>query len=160
MVIMAVRARGISSAFKRFHVGFTAVWPHSFPFLSRSLTLSTSSRPLDDVEIGMFVSESKFLSSPSSFIPHILTPNPSALEGLITKPAVEAALLLRLEKKARWYGSELGADGEVVRDESKSKVDVGEVVRLYREYIIPLTKEVEVRSSLLFSSSSLCARER
>ncbi|ORY83485.1 chorismate mutase [Leucosporidium creatinivorum] len=96
------------------------------------------------IHCGMFVSESKFLSAPHDFVPHILTPNPSALEALITKPAVEAALLLRLEKKARWYGSELGPDGEVVRDESKSKVDVQEVVRLYREYIIPLTKDVEV----------------
>lgn len=92
----------------------------------------------------MFVSESKFLSAPHDFIPHILDPNPSALEALITKPAVEAALLLRLEKKARWYGSELGPDGEVVLDKEKSKVDVDEVVRLYREYIIPLTKDVEV----------------
>ena len=92
----------------------------------------------------MFVSESKFLSAPSDFIPHILNPNPSALEGLITKPAVEAALLRRLEKKAKWYGSELGPDGEVVPIEAKSKVDVGEVVRLYKEHIIPLTKDVEV----------------
>lgn len=104
----------------------------------------------------MFVSESKFLACPSDFVPHILNPNPSALEALITKPAVEAALLLRLEKKARWYGSELGADGEVVRDESKSKVDVGEVVRLYREYIIPLTKDVEV-SPLLTEGSKMAA---
>ena len=96
----------------------------------------------------MFVSESKFLSSPSSFVPHILSPNPSALEALITKPAVEAALLIRLEKKARWYGMELDANGEVVPGgEERQKVDVGEIVRLYRENIIPLTKEVEVSSS-------------
>jgi chorismate mutase len=95
----------------------------------------------------MFVSESKFLSSPSSFIPHILNPNPSALEGLITKPAVEAALLVRLAKKARWYGAELGPDGEPLpeQDANGKRVDTEEVVRLYREYIIPLTKDVEVR---------------
>lgn len=93
----------------------------------------------------MFVSESKFLSATSSFVPHILSPNPAALEALITKPAVEAALLVRLEKKARWYGMELDADGEVVPGgEERQKVDVGEIVRLYRENIIPLTKEVEV----------------
>ncbi|CEQ40209.1 SPOSA6832_01811, partial [Sporobolomyces salmonicolor] len=100
------------------------------------------------IHCGMFVSESKFLSSPSAFIPHILTPNPSALEGLITKPAVEAALLVRLAKKARWYGAELGPDGEPLplngEGEEPMRVDVEEVVRLYREYIIPLTKDVEV----------------
>ncbi|GAA5913565.1 chorismate mutase ARO7 [Sporobolomyces salmoneus] len=95
------------------------------------------------IHCGMFVSESKFLSSPSSFIPHILTPNPPILESLITKPAVEAALLRRLEKKAKWYGAELGPDGEPLEG-SGEKVEVEEVVRLYREYIIPLTKEVEV----------------
>lgn len=103
----------------------------------------------------MFVSESKFLASPSSFIPHILTPNPRALESLITKPAVEAALLARLEKKARWYGAELGPDGEPLAEREGEgegagamKVRPEEVVRLYREHIIPLTKDVEVRFAL------------
>uniref|UniRef100_A0A0K3CMF1 chorismate mutase n=1 Tax=Rhodotorula toruloides TaxID=5286 RepID=A0A0K3CMF1_RHOTO len=70
-------------------------------------------------------------------------PQPPALESLITKPAVEAALLARLEKKARWYGAELGPDGEP-EEKGGRKVRPEEVVRLYREYIIPLTKEVEV----------------
>jgi len=101
----------------------------------------------------MFVSESKFLSNPSAFVPHILNPNPDALLALITKPAVEAALLVRLENKARWYGAELGPDGEPVRDSGKEKVSAEEVVRLYREYIIPLTKDVEVRRALSLSLS-------
>lgn len=94
----------------------------------------------------MFVSESKFLSCPSDFIPHILVPNNDALAALITKPAVEAALLIRLAKKAKWYGQELGPGGEVVESSQiEMKIDVEEVVRLYRDYIIPLTKDVEVR---------------
>lgn len=96
---------------------------------------------------GMFVSESKFLSDTPSFIPHILNRNEEALDALITKPAVEAALLVRLEKKARWYGMELGPDGEMVPGTGKAeKVSAEQVVGLYRDYIIPLTKEVEVRS--------------
>ena len=96
----------------------------------------------------MFVSESKFLESPRSFIPHILSPNPDALLALIVKPAVEAALLIRLEKKALLYGSELDASGQLVPAEkgsNKMKIDVDEVVSLYRDWIIPLTKDVEVR---------------
>ncbi|KAK4051747.1 chorismate mutase aro7 [Microbotryomycetes sp. JL221] len=96
------------------------------------------------IHCGMFVSESKFLSKPSDFIPHILKPNTTQLESLITKPAVEAALLVRLEKKAKWYGSELGSDGEPIKDSNVMKVDVQQVVKLYRDYIIPLTKHVEV----------------
>lgn len=108
--------------------------------------------------LGMFVSESKFLSDPAAFIPHILNPNPSALEALITKPAVEAALLVRLEKKAKWYGQELGPTGEVVNvttGAGETKLDVKEVVRLYKDYIIPLTKDVEVRLPPFRSSLSL-----
>lgn len=92
----------------------------------------------------MFVSESKFRSCPADFIPHILDPNPAALLALITKPAVEAALLRRLDKKARWYGAELGPEGDPV-PERGAKVMPEEIVRLYEEYIIPLTKDVEVR---------------
>lgn len=95
------------------------------------------------IHYGMFVSESKFRSQPADFIPHILTPNPPALLALITKPAVEAALLRRLDKKARWYGAELGPEGDPV-PERGAKVRPEEVVRLYEEYIIPLTKDVEV----------------
>ena len=98
---------------------------------------------------GMFVSESKFRSAPADFIPHIYTRNTEALAGLITKPAVEAALLKRLAKKAAFYGQELDAGGnpkttldQVEKD--NLKIDVEEVVGLYRDYIIPLTKEVEV----------------
>ncbi|GAA5942821.1 chorismate mutase ARO7 [Sporobolomyces koalae] len=94
------------------------------------------------IHCGMFVSESKFLEHPAAFVPHIQNPNPQALLDLITKPAVEAALLVRLAKKARWYGAELGPDGEPLS--SVDRVDVEQVVRLYREYIIPLTKDVEV----------------
>lgn len=106
----------------------------------------------------MFVSESKFRSAPADFVPHILNPNPAALLALITKPAVEAALLRRLDKKARWYGAELGPEGDPVA-EMELKVHPEEVVRLYEEYIIPLTKDVEV-SSLPLSLSLFRMRGR
>lgn len=79
---------------------------------------------------GMFVSESKFLSCPSDFVPHILSRNTDALESLITKPAVEAALLVRLEKKARWYGHGAESDGKE-QVEGDSKVRVEEVRYLF-----------------------------
>ena len=94
---------------------------------------------------GMFVSESKFRSAPADFIPHIQKPNEDALAALITKPAVEAALLVRLAKKASFYGQELDGAGNPVPTSAKDlKLDVDEVVKLYKDYIIPLTKDVEV----------------
>merc|ERR1712093_269809 len=104
------------------------------------------------IHYGMFVSESKFRSSPSAFIPHIQNPNEEALAGLITKPAVEAALLVRLGKKARFYGQELDGQGNAadvngsdLSTENRLRIDVDEVVQMYRDYIIPLTKDVEVQ---------------
>jgi chorismate mutase len=97
----------------------------------------------------MFVSESKFRSAPRDFIPHIQSdpPNREALAGLITKPEVERRLLIRLGNKARLYGGELDAEGKFMPPEKESgrgKIDVDQVVALYRDYVIPLTKDVEV----------------
>ena len=93
---------------------------------------------------GKFVSESKFLSDPAAFVPHIQTPNRDALDALITKPEVERRLLQRLRKKATVYAQDLAADGSPNQD-GMGKIDVDGVVELYEHYIIPLTKEVEVR---------------
>ena len=89
------------------------------------------------------MSESKFVENPAAFIPHILKPNRAALEALITKPEVERKLLQRLRKKALVYAQDFAPDGEPRSDEAK--IDVDGVVELYENYIIPLTKEVEVR---------------
>lgn len=98
------------------------------------------------IHFGMFVSESKFRSAPADFIPHIQAnpPNTAALEALITKPEVEAKLLVRLGNKARLYGCEMDGEGHVIPDESMRKIDIEQVVRLYRDWVIPLTKDVEV----------------
>ena len=105
---------------------------------------------------GKFVSESKFRSDPASFIPHILKPNPQALEALIVKPAVEKALLERIVKKASIYGPELGPDGGFPGDTTNDgaganwRIDAETMRELYEDWIIPLTKEVEVRWFLFF----------
>lgn len=144
--------------------GITEVPPGS-PKPSRRLSAS-GSNPLDDgnygsaatrdvevlqalsrrIHFGMFVSESKFRSAPADFIPHILAtpPNKEELEKLITKPEVERRLLVRLGNKARVYGCEMDANGHVIPDDNMRKIDIEQVVRLYRDWVIPLTKDVEV----------------
>lgn len=94
------------------------------------------------IYFGMFVSESKFRSQPSAFIPHIQSRNVEALAALITKPAVERVLLERVGQKAEVYGQNLdpGAHGSA----SLRKIQSQDIVRLYEQYIIPLTKKVEV----------------
>ncbi|KAG8900712.1 chorismate mutase aro7 [Tulasnella sp. 403] len=75
------------------------------------------------VHYGKFVSESKFQSNPSAFVPHILSKNRNALADLITKPAVERAVLHRLGKKATIYGADLGIDGERIKKSPKSVLE-------------------------------------
>jgi len=130
---------------KRVHYGGFVVWPARVC--------------VDQLYAGKFVSESKFQAHPSDFVPHILKRDRKALEALITKPEVERALLARLRKKATLYARELDMQGEPVRtgNEAESeaeeqrkavkgvfRVDVDTVEQLYENYIIPLTKEVEV----------------
>ncbi|KAF5369465.1 hypothetical protein D9758_002736 [Tetrapyrgos nigripes] len=97
------------------------------------------------VHYGKFVSESKFLENPAAFIPHILKPNPKALEDLITKPEVERKVLQRLQIKAATYAQDFSSDGSPNGTvNGNGKLDVDGVMELYESYIIPLTKEVEV----------------
>lgn len=94
------------------------------------------------IYFGMFVSESKFRADPAAFIPHIQSGNTEALAGLITKPAVEQVLLQRVGQKAEVYGQNL--DPVTHGNADLRKIQSQDIVRLYQEYIIPLTKKVEV----------------
>ena len=111
--------------------------------VNTTLDPAGSIHPFTFSQPGKFVSESKFLSDPAAFVPHIQTPNRDALDALITKPEVERRLLQRLRKKATVYAQDLAADGSPNQD-GTGKIDVDGVVELYEHYIIPLTKEVEV----------------
>ena len=91
------------------------------------------------------MSESKFRDDPAAFIAPIRARDRAALEALITKPEVERKLLQRLRKKASLYALNFTPDGEPLSDDATRKIDVDGVVELYEHYIIPLTKEVEVR---------------
>ena len=91
------------------------------------------------------MSESKFRDDPAAFVPHIRARDRAALAALITKPDVERRLLQRLRKKASLYALNFTPDGEPLSDDATRKIDVDGVVELYEDYIIPLTKEVEVR---------------
>lgn len=105
------------------------------------------------IHFGMFVSESKFRSEPKAFLEPIRKADSEALLALITKPAVEAALLVRLREKARVYGQDLdqavalmqqgrGKEGE--DKDTQRKIEADEVVKIYETFVIPLTKVVEV----------------
>lgn len=105
------------------------------------------------IHFGMFVSESKFRSDPKAFLEPIRKADKETLLALITKPAVEAALLVRLRQKAEVYGQDLnnavaamksGGDNSSGSATQQRKIEADEVVKLYESFVIPLTKVVEV----------------
>ena len=90
------------------------------------------------IHYGKFVAESKFLAQRDTFTALIRARDCAGLEHSITDAAVEDRLYRRVERKAATYGQEIdGPPGE-------HKIKPAVITQLYREWIIPLTKEVEV----------------
>ncbi|CAH7687907.1 chorismate mutase [Phakopsora pachyrhizi] len=97
------------------------------------------------IHYGKFVAELKFRDHPSDFITHIRDKNSEELAKLITIAKVEEALLQRLEKKALAYGQDVDESSQLNDlQKGKCKLDAAFVVSMYRDYVIPLTRKVEV----------------
>ncbi|KAK3379267.1 chorismate mutase-like protein [Lasiosphaeria ovina] len=93
------------------------------------------------IHFGKFVAESKFQSETERFTRLIRAGDRGGIGDAITNKAVEKKVLERLKLKAQTYGTDpsLGADaGEQV------KINVDAVVAMYEDFVIPLTKDVEV----------------
>jgi chorismate mutase len=90
------------------------------------------------IHYGKFVAEAKFRSDPEMFQRAARTRDVERLVELITNTDVEKKLRARVRRKAATYGqdaTEPAADYKVAPDF---------VAKLYCDYIIPLTKDVEV----------------
>ncbi|VVT50775.1 uncharacterized protein SAPINGB_P002876 [Magnusiomyces paraingens] len=93
------------------------------------------------IHFGKFVAESKFQSETELFTKLILERDARGIEQAITKPEVEARILDRIEKKAETYGVDPTLRWS---EKPQGKVDPKAVRRIYEEWIIPLTRKVEV----------------
>ncbi|KAF1841210.1 chorismate mutase [Cucurbitaria berberidis CBS 394.84] len=91
------------------------------------------------IHFGKFVAEAKFQKEPERFAKLIKDEDRKGIDEAITNAAVEKKVLERLRLKAKTYGTDpdLGASGP-------SKVNADAVVAMYKDWVIPLTKEVEV----------------
>lgn len=91
------------------------------------------------IHFGKFVAESKFRSETERFTKLINSEDREGIGAAITNEAVEKQVLERLRLKARTYGTDpsIGASGD-------GKINVDAVVTMYKDFVIPLTKEVEV----------------
>lgn len=92
------------------------------------------------IHFGKFVAESKFQSDPETYTHMIKAGDRDGIGESITNAAVEKQVLARLALKARTYGTDPSTNGS----DSAGKINVEAVVSMYRDFVIPLTKEVEV----------------
>ncbi|KAL6923539.1 hypothetical protein FSHL1_000788 [Fusarium sambucinum] len=93
------------------------------------------------IHFGKFVAESKFRSDQEKYIQLIKAEDREGIAESITNAAVEKQVLERLRLKALTYGKDPSIpDGT----EGAAKINVDAVVSMYKDFVIPLTKEVEV----------------
>ena len=91
------------------------------------------------IHYGKFVAESKFQTETQRFVDLIKARDMKGIAAAITNEMVEMKVLERLRLKARTYGTDpsIKADGPV-------KINADAVVNMYKNLVIPMTKEVEV----------------
>lgn len=91
------------------------------------------------IHFGKFVAEAKFQKEPERFVKLIKAEDRQGIDEAITDAKVEKKVLERLRLKAKTYGTDpdSGSNGS-------SKVNADAVMAMYKDWVIPLTKEVEV----------------
>lgn len=93
------------------------------------------------IHFGKFVAEAKYQGDKEKYKQLILSKDIPGIEESITNKAVEDKILERLVIKAESYGTDPSLK---YSQNMQSKVDPQVIAQLYKEYIIPLTKKVEV----------------
>ncbi|GLU01243.1 hypothetical protein SLE2022_185560 [Rubroshorea leprosula] len=94
------------------------------------------------IHYGKFVAEVKFRNSSQEYKPAIHAKDKDALMKLLTFEQVEEMVKKRVEKKAKVFGQEVTLGNNAT--DGKYKVDPSVVGRLYGDWVMPLTKDVEV----------------
>ena len=97
------------------------------------------------IHYGKFVAEAKFQAQTAEYTELIKARNADKIMELLTDRAVELKVLERVKLKAATFGQDLTAgpsnnDG----DSLVLRVSPEVVADLYEEWVMPLTKEVEV----------------
>lgn len=93
------------------------------------------------IHYGLFVAEVKYRDAPQDYGPAIHAQDRDALMKLLTFESVEEMVKRRVEKKASVFGQEVGLNDS---GGDKYKVDPSVVSHLYGEWVMPLTKLVQV----------------
>ncbi|XP_038905077.1 chorismate mutase 1, chloroplastic-like [Benincasa hispida] len=97
------------------------------------------------IHYGKFVAEAKFQASPDSYEAAIRAQDKQKLMHMLTYPTVEEAVKRRVEMKATVYGQEVATDSVNGELQAAYKIKPSVVADLYGDWIMPLTKEVQVQ---------------
>ncbi|KAK8918497.1 Chorismate mutase 2 [Platanthera zijinensis] len=92
------------------------------------------------INSGRFVAELKFRDEPKSYLPAIHAKDSESLMRLLTSTSVEEAVVRRVFEKAKIFGQ----DVNLQKNSTEAKVEPSVVSMLYQQWVIPLTKRVEV----------------
>ncbi|XP_052482150.1 chorismate mutase 3, chloroplastic [Gossypium raimondii] len=98
------------------------------------------------IHYGKFVAEAKFRESPKTYEDAIRAKDRSRLMELLTYETVETAVKKRVDMKTKTYGQELNfqLNGVAAGPDPVYKIEPSLVADLYGDWIMPLTKEVQV----------------
>ncbi|KAK4490961.1 hypothetical protein RD792_017805 [Penstemon davidsonii] len=94
------------------------------------------------IHFGKFVAEVKFRDAPADYTPAICAKDREALMKLLTFQSVEERIKKRVEKKAMIFGQDVDLNEN--DNEGKYKVNPSIVSQLYGDWVMPLTKFVQV----------------
>ncbi|BDA47666.1 Chorismate mutase 1, chloroplastic [Coccomyxa sp. Obi] len=134
--------------------------------LSDVLTLQALSKR---IHYGKFVAEAKFRAKPQEYAALIRQKNTDGLMALLTDEAQEAKVVERVRRKAAIYGQDIQGDDTCFVGSNKAIAAIGDgeaqllplggsggipkinykvepdiVAELYRRWVMPLTKEVQI----------------
>uniref|UniRef100_A0A0D9X8B4 chorismate mutase n=1 Tax=Leersia perrieri TaxID=77586 RepID=A0A0D9X8B4_9ORYZ len=101
------------------------------------------------INYGRYVAEVKFIGDQQNYTTLIRNKDKDALMKLLTSEAQEDVVKRRVQKKAMVFGQNVTLDGPVETGNSNSsqanfEADPSLVYKLYDQWVIPLTKQVEV----------------
>lgn len=98
------------------------------------------------IHFGKYVAESKFRASPAEYEPLIKAQDAAGLMSKLTFKDVEKKVVERVKQKAAIYGQDLSGNKPppYLGDGGTFKVEPEKVAQLYADWIMPLTKEVQV----------------
>ncbi|CAH9067766.1 unnamed protein product [Cuscuta europaea] len=97
------------------------------------------------IHYGKFVAEAKYQALPEVYNAAITAQDRNKLMELLTYPTVEEAVKNRVEVKARTYSQDVPISLAENNSDLVYKINPSLVVDLYGDWIMPLTKEVQVQ---------------